>query len=141
MDGRQETILVVEDNSDVRSVAVSLLEELGYRAVEAESAAAGLDLLERGQRVDLVFTDVVLPGAIDGLALAQKISVDRPGLPIVLTTGFARSLDADPGYAVLRKPYDISALGRVIRAAIDASSGHAPDARGKRPAVKRSLAR
>ena len=59
--GRQETILVVEDNSDVRSVAVSLLAELGYQTVEAETAAAGVDMLERGH-VDLVFTDVVLPG-------------------------------------------------------------------------------
>ena len=137
--GRQETILVVEDNSDVRSVAVSLLAELGYRTVEAETAAAGVDMLERGH-VDLVFTDVVLPGAMDGLALAQKITTVRPELPVVLTTGYARSLDGDPGYAVLRKPYDLSSLGRVIRAAIDAKGGRQP-ARGQRPAVKPSFAR
>ena len=123
--GRQETILVVEDNSDVRSVAVSLLAELGYQTVEAETAAAGVDMLERGH-VDLVFTDVVLPGAMDGLALAQKITTVRPELPVVLTTGYARSLDGDPGYAVLRKPYDLSSLGRVIRAAIDAKGGRQP---------------
>ena len=137
--GRQETILVVEDNSDVRSVAVSLLAELGYQTVEAETAAAGVDMLERGH-VDLVFTDVVLPGAMDGLALAQKITTVRPELPVVLTTGYARSLDGDPGYAVLRKPYDLSSLGRVIRAAIDAKGGRQP-ARGQRPAVKPSFAR
>jgi CheY-like chemotaxis protein len=138
--GRQETILVVEDNSDVRSVAVSLLAELGYQTVEAETAAAGVDMLERGH-VDLVFTDVVLPGAMDGLALAQKITTVRPELPVVLTTGYARSLDGDPGYAVLRKPYDLSSLGRVIRAAIDAKGGRQPAGRGQRPAVKPSFAR
>jgi hypothetical protein len=58
----------------------------------------------------------------------------------VLTTGYARSLDGDPGYAVLRKPYDISSLGRVIRAAIDAKGGRQPG-RGQRPAVKPSFAR
>jgi PAS domain S-box-containing protein len=137
--GRQETILVVEDNSDVRSVAVALLAELGYQTVEAETAAAGVDMLERGH-VDLVFTDVVLPGAMDGLALAQKITTVRPELPVVLTTGYARSLDGDPGYAVLRKPYDLSSLGRVIRAAIDAKGGRQPG-RGQRPAVKPSFAR
>jgi PAS domain S-box-containing protein len=138
--GRQETILVVEDNSDVRSVAVALLAELGYQTVEAETAAAGVDMLERGH-VDLVFTDVVLPGAMDGLALAQKITTVRPELPVVLTTGYARSLDGDPGYAVLRKPYDLSSLGRVIRAAIDAKGGRQPAGRGQRPAVKPSFAR
>ena len=109
------------------------------RTVEAETAAAGVDMLERGH-VDLVFTDVVLPGAMDGLALAQKITTVRPELPVVLTTGYARSLDGDPGYAVLRKPYDLSSLGRVIRAAIDAKGGRQP-ARGQRPAVKPSFAR
>jgi hypothetical protein len=59
----------------------------------------------------------------------------------VLTTGYARSLDGDPGYAVLRKPYDLSSLGRVIRAAIDAKSGRQPAGRGHRPAVKPSFVR
>ena len=61
----------------------------------SKTAAAGVDMLERGH-VDLVFTDVVLPGAMDGLALAQKITTVRPELPVVLTTGYARSLDAIP---------------------------------------------
>jgi PAS domain S-box-containing protein len=118
--GGEETILVVEDNSDVRGVAVSLLEELGYHTVEADSAPAALEKLAAGQHIDLVFTDVVLPGAIDGLALAQRISVNYPELPVVLTTGYARRLDAEPSYAVLRKPYDITTLGRAIREAMDA---------------------
>ena len=118
--GGEETILVVEDNNDVRGVAVSLLEELGYRTVEADSGPDALEKLATEPHIDLVFTDVVLPGTIDGLALAQRISVNYPALPVVLTTGYARRLDAEPGYAVLRKPYDIAALGRAIREAMDA---------------------
>jgi DNA-binding NtrC family response regulator len=77
---------------------------------------------------------------MDGLALAQKITAQRPELPVVLTTGYARSLDGDPGYAVLRKPYDISSLGRVIRSAIDAKSGR-ESARGQSAAANPSFAR
>jgi CheY-like chemotaxis protein len=110
----QRTILVVEDNHDVRDVAVSLLEQLGYRTIAAESAKAALDVLETGQSVDLVFTDVVLPGQIDGLALAQNISRRRTRIPVVLTTGYSKAFETDPEFPVLRKPYQISTLGRLI---------------------------
>ena len=127
--GRQETILIVEDNPDVRAVAVMLLEQLGYRTVTADSAPAALDMLGTDPRVDLVFTDVVLPGAFDGLALAQSLGALRPDLPVVLTTGYAKRLDDDPGFPVLRKPYDISALARVVREAIDVKPGERGEAR------------
>ncbi|HEY2530640.1 MAG TPA: PAS domain S-box protein [Xanthobacteraceae bacterium] len=110
----QRTILVVEDNQDVREVAVSLLQQLGYRTIAAESANAALDVLEAGQPVDLVFTDVVLPGQIDGLALAQNISRRRSRIPVVLTTGYSKAFETDPEFPVLRKPYQISTLGRLI---------------------------
>lgn len=110
----QRTILVVEDNHDVRDVAVSLLQQLGYRTIAAESAKAALDVLETGQSVDLVFTDVVLPGQIDGLALAQNISRRRTRIPVVLTTGYSKAFETDPEFPVLRKPYQISTLGRLI---------------------------
>jgi PAS domain S-box-containing protein len=123
MGGRQETILIVEDNPDVRAVAVMLLEQLGYRTLTADSGPAALHMLGTDPRVDLVFTDVVLPGAFDGLALAQSLGALRPDLPVVLTTGYAKRLDGDPGFPVLRKPYDISALARVVREAIDVKPG------------------
>jgi PAS domain S-box-containing protein len=115
------TILVVEDNPDVRSVAVSLLEQLGYHTKAVETAADALDVLASGEDVSLVFSDVVLPGQIDGLALARAVSDRHPGLPIVLTTGYAKVFDTDPEFPVLRKPYRISALGRVIYDALNAS--------------------
>ncbi|HEY4736373.1 MAG TPA: PAS domain S-box protein [Xanthobacteraceae bacterium] len=112
-------ILVVEDNADVRRVAVSLLEQLGYRAIEVETAAAALDVIASGKQIDLVFSDVVLPGPADGLALARTLAERCPQIPVVLTTGYTKVFDADPEFPVLRKPYQISTLGRVIHDALN----------------------
>jgi PAS domain S-box-containing protein len=114
----RRTILVVEDNPDVRRVAVSLLEQLGYRAIEVETAAAALDVIASGKHVDLVFSDVVLPGPDDGLALGRTLAQHYPQIPVVLTTGYTKLFDADPEFPVLRKPYQISTLGRVIHDAL-----------------------
>jgi len=114
-----QTVLVVEDNLDVRNVAVSLLEQLGYRTIAVESSAAALDVLSSRQDVSLVFSDVVLPGHIDGLALGREIAERYPHVPVVLTTGYAKVFDSEPEFPVLRKPYQVSVLGRVIRDALD----------------------
>jgi PAS domain S-box-containing protein len=114
----RRTILVVEDNPDVRRVAVSLLEQLGYRTIEVETAAAALDVVAAGNPVDLVFSDVVLPGPADGLSLARTLAQRYPQIPVVLTTGYTKVFDADPEFPVLRKPYQISTLGRVIHDAL-----------------------
>ena len=116
---RDEIILVVEDNAEVRAVATTLLHELGYRTIEAESAPSALEELDSGVHVDLVFSDIVLPGSVDGISLAQEISTRFPGIPILLTTGYARRMDAELKHQVLRKPYDILALDRAVRRAID----------------------
>ncbi len=110
-----QTILIVEDNEDVRHVAVSLLEQLGYRTIAVEEAAAAREMLASGRTIDLVFSDVVLPGATDGLALAREVGGSYPNIPVVLTTGYAKSFDSDLEFPVLRKPYQISTLGRVIQ--------------------------
>jgi PAS domain S-box-containing protein len=115
----RRSILVVEDNADVRRVAVSLLEQLGYRTIEVETAAAALDVVVSGKHVDLVFSDVVLPGAADGLALGRALAQRFPHIPVVLTTGYTKVFDADPEFPVLRKPYQISTLGRVIHDALN----------------------
>jgi PAS domain S-box-containing protein len=116
------TILVVEDNHDVKNIAVSLLRQLGYKTIAVESASEALDVLASGQTVNLVFTDVALPGQLDGLALARKVA-DRYGtIPIVLTTGYTRAFDSDPEFPVLRKPYQIAALGRLIHQALHPQS-------------------
>ena len=117
----EETILVVEDNEDVRVVAVSLLEQLGYRTVAVESASPALARLAAGEIPDAIFTDVVLPGDMDGLALARTVKQRWPDLPTVLTTGYAKIFEAEPEFPVLRKPYQIAALARVIRDALDSA--------------------
>jgi CheY-like chemotaxis protein len=115
---RSGTILVVEDNLDVRGVATSLLQQLGYDTLEVDSARAALERLYDGAKVNLIFSDIVLPGAMDGLALAAELETRYPRMPILLTTGYARSLASEPRYPVLRKPYDIVQLDDAIKQAM-----------------------
>ncbi|HUI11882.1 MAG TPA: PAS domain S-box protein [Xanthobacteraceae bacterium] len=118
----QQTILVVEDNPDVRHVAVALLEQLGYRTIEVENAEAALDVLAAGKSIALLFSDVVLPGHTDGLALARITAARYPDIPVVLTTGYTKVFGTTPEFPVLRKPYQISALGRVIQQSLNPPS-------------------
>ena len=84
----EETVLVVEDNSSLRTVVVRQLEAIGLRVLEAENAQTALDVLKNEPKVDLVFTDVVLPGNIDGYGLARTIKENFPNLKIIMTSGF-----------------------------------------------------
>jgi PAS domain S-box-containing protein len=118
--GRQ-IILVVEDNADVRSVTISLLEQLGYRTIAVEEAAAALDTLAAGHEINLVFSDVVLPGRIDGIGLARKIADNYPHIPLVLTSGYSKVFESELPFPVLRKPYQLPALGRVLHDALHSS--------------------
>ena len=115
---RSGTILVVEDNQDVRGVATSLLQQLGYGTLEVDSAVAAFERLDSGAEVDLIFSDIILPGAMDGLALAADLETRYPRIPVLLTTGYARRLTSEPRYPVLRKPYDIVELDDAINRAI-----------------------
>jgi len=113
--GHGETILVIEDNPEVRTVAVSLLEQLHYRVTAVDSARAALDLVARGEHVDLVFSDVMLPGEMDGLALARTLRRERPEMPVLLTSGYARVLTEAHPFPILRKPYQMAALAEALR--------------------------
>ena len=84
-----ETILVVEDDERVRRVSVRRLQQLGYSIIEASDGPAALAVLDRGERIDLVFTDVVMPGGMTGIDLAQAIRKKRPELKILFTSGYA----------------------------------------------------
>ena len=117
--GRGQTILVVEDNPDVKSVAVTLLEQLNYRTVAVDNAKSALNVLATGTPIDLVFTDVMLPGDLDGVALAQAISKKHPRVPVLLTSGYAKALAARHGLPILRKPYQLSALAEAIHSTLD----------------------
>ena len=114
-----EAILLVEDNAEVKAVAGMLLQQLGYHVDAVDNAAAALDLLAEGKNVDLVFSDVVMPGDMDGLALAHRIRTDYPHIPVLLTTGYAKAASQAKGFPILRKPYRLTNLSRAIRDAIE----------------------
>jgi PAS domain S-box-containing protein len=119
-----ECILVVEDDPDVRDLAVGFLNALGYRVLEAGTAAEALNLLGEHREIDLLFSDVVLAGGSDGPELARQAQRDRPDLPVLFTTGYARGAlsemdDAHPTYDLLRKPYTREELALRIRQALD----------------------
>jgi len=113
----QNTVMVVEDSRDVADVTTTLLEQLGYRVVRAENAAEALRHLQQGIEVDLLFSDIVMPGQMDGLALAQTCKERYPELPVLLTSGFSDAASAADGrFDILRKPFELSALERAIDA-------------------------
>jgi len=118
----RETILVVEDDEALRNYAVEILAELGYQVIEADSAAAALQVLDR-REVDLLFTDVVMPG-MNGRELADAAKSRRPGLKVLFTTGYTRNAIVhhgrlDAGVNMIGKPYTFDDLGTQVRALLD----------------------
>jgi CheY-like chemotaxis protein len=112
--GGSGTVLLVEDNPDVASVSASLLEQLGYTVRRVPDADAALRHVEL-HSVDLVFSDIVMPGKIDGLTLARRLREMRPELPILLATGYSDAAAGVRGdFPILRKPYEIHQLSQAI---------------------------
>ena len=110
-----KTVLLVEDNADVAAVVVPVLERLGCRVVHVARADAALArLAERPGEADLVLTDVVMPGAMDGLALAREVRSRHPSLKLLLMTGYAEDPPPDllgSGHVeILHKPFDLDRL-------------------------------
>ena len=118
--GGEETILVVEDDDEVREVAVSMLAELGYRVVKARDAASALVVVDSGIPIDLIFTDVMMPGTLRSPDLARKAKERLPNLAVLFTSGYTQNAIVhggrlDPGVDLLAKPYTREALARKIR--------------------------
>jgi two-component system NtrC family sensor kinase len=114
------TALLVEDNDDVAEVCTLHFQQLGYRVRRAASAQEALELLENGTAVDLVFSDILMPGAMNGLELAQVLRDRFPQLPVLLSTGYSKSAQeaVQQGFVVLQKPFDFAALEGGLREAI-----------------------
>ncbi|WP_422003156.1 response regulator [Reyranella sp.] len=112
-------VLLVEDNADVAEVTRALLEEVGYAVVHAPDGATAWSLLAR-QSFDIVLSDIVMPGEINGLDLARRVRRERPGLPVVLATGYSERAQsvADEGFPLLRKPYDAAILHAALSEAL-----------------------
>jgi PAS domain S-box-containing protein len=120
----QGTVLVVEDSREVAEVTTTLIEQLGYRVVRAENAAEALRHLREGVPVDLVFSDIVMPGPMNGLALAEVCRERFPELPVLLTSGYSDAAEAADGrFDILRKPFELAALERAIGTALAGSRG------------------
>jgi CheY-like chemotaxis protein len=118
--GGDETVLLVEDNPDVQSVAAGMLEELGYTVRTADSAARAIDVLKASARIDLVLTDIVMPGTMDGLGLAKQVVREHPGIKVLLTTGYSQTTsNIHTPFPVLRKPYQLATMARAVRNALD----------------------
>jgi CheY-like chemotaxis protein len=120
---RAETVLVVEDEPNVRIMSVEALRELGYDVVQADGPHEALRLLEVQPAIDLIFTDIVMPD-MDGRELADAARAMRPGIKVVYTTGYARgsaTADGLPESAYLPKPFTLAALATKVRDALDAS--------------------
>ncbi len=118
---RGETVLVVDDEPTVRMLVAEVLGDLGYAAVEAHDGAAGLRVLQSEARVDLLVTDVGLPGGMNGRQLADAARVGRPGLKVLFITGYAETAvvgdgQLDPGMHVMTKPFAMDAFASRIRA-------------------------
>nr|WP_314559359.1 ATP-binding protein [uncultured Pseudomonas sp.] len=120
LEGAHATVLVVDDEPTVRMLVTDLLRELGYVIIEAADGAGGLEVLHSDARIDLLVTDVGLPGGMNGRQLADAARVQRPALKVLFITGFAEtSLLSDghlePGMAILTKPFAVEALAQRVK--------------------------
>jgi len=119
--GGSETVLVVDDDEDVAATAVAMLSDLGYRVVKALSADAALTILESGLHIDLLFTDVVMPGNLRSPELARLAKERIPGIKVLFTSGYTENAivhggKLDRGVELLSKPYSSEALAWKVRA-------------------------
>ena len=119
-----ETVLVIDDEPTVRMLVIDVLGDLGYDALEAEDGASGLKILQSRARVDLLITDVGLPGGMNGRQVADAARILRPGLKVLFITGYAENAvvgngHLDPGMAVLTKPFAMDDLAGKIRTLIE----------------------
>ncbi len=118
--GGSETILVAEDDEQVRDTVVEMLVDLGYRVLKAKDAAAALTIIESGIHIDLLFTDVVMPGALKSADVARQAKVRQPHLAVLFTSGYTENSivhggKLDAGVELLSKPYTRDALARKLR--------------------------
>ncbi|NEK18397.1 PAS domain-containing hybrid sensor histidine kinase/response regulator [Rhizobium leguminosarum] len=123
-DGGSETVMVVEDHDDLRAYCVGVLQELGYRVLEASNGRSALEILQTDTDVALLFTDVVLPDGLDGRELASEAKRRRPGLRVLFTTGYTRNAvihngRLEPGVQMIGKPFTFAELAARIRSILD----------------------
>jgi CheY-like chemotaxis protein len=115
--GGAGSVLLVEDDDEVAELVAQMLQQLGYEVTRVASAAAALGALANGRRVDLVFSDIMMPGGMNGVELAREIRSRRRGLPVLLTSGYAEAAKRDAeaeGVRILPKPYRLDELAAAL---------------------------
>ena len=118
-------VLLVEDDAGVGEMVEAMLTDLGHRVTRAPAAAPALKVLRRRGRIDLMLTDLIMPGGMNGVELAHAAVALRPGLPVILTSGYtgeALGAAAEAPWPLLPKPYSADALAAVIEAAMGRTS-------------------
>jgi PAS domain S-box-containing protein len=132
--GGHETILVAEDDEGVRATVVEMLQELGYRVLKAADAAAALQVIESGVAIDLLFTDVVMPGPLKSVELARRAQERTPSIKVLFTSGYTENSIVhggrlDDGVKLLSKPYTREQLAHKIRQSLDDRQQEIPHSR------------
>jgi len=127
-------VLLVEDNADVADVCMSYFQQIGYEVRRCQSGQEALKALENDSGFELVFSDILMPGLMNGLDLATVVRDRFPELSVVLTTGYSEGAQVAvrAGFIVLQKPFDISALDQAISKAFGGNDE-------ERPAKQRAL--
>ncbi len=132
MRGGNETILCVDDDPKIRDYVTIQLESLGYKVIVAENADEALAIINRGAAFDLLFTDIVMPGSMNGRQLAETVMAGRPSLRVLFTSGYsdgAIPLQGRVGHGIplLTKPYRRAELARMLRRCLDTAVDPAGD--------------
>jgi CheY-like chemotaxis protein len=117
---RGKTILMVDDDDLVRMLVTASLTDLGYKMLEAANGKAAMSMMESGQKLDLLLTDIGLPGSMNGWQLADAMRALRPGLPVLFITGYneapeGKNAQLETGMAVIAKPFHMKTLTSEIR--------------------------
>jgi signal transduction histidine kinase/CheY-like chemotaxis protein len=133
IEGGHETILIVEDDDLVRTFVIGQIQSLGYRTLAAVNAKEALAVVDGPQEIDLLFTDMIMPGSMNGRQLADEALRRRPALKILFTSGYSNEAiihhgHLDPGVLLLAKPYRKSDLAQMIRSALVAGPAQRPQA-------------
>jgi CheY-like chemotaxis protein len=133
--GRGETVLVVEDEHRLRRITVGQLTALGFRVLEAGDGAAALEIMGKHPEVQVLYSDLVMPGGLSGLDLAKRVVERYPEVRVILTTGYSEltgEAGAELNLQVLRKPYRQAELVRVFQEALKArpAADHRPPKEG-----------
>lgn len=126
--GNNETILLVDDEAAIRQMVAEFLAETGYRVIESLDSVSALKQAEKTGPVDLLLTDIGLPGAMNGIALAREMRARHPRLKVLFITGFAegeRLVTADAHTRILTKPFSLNELGQRVSSLIQTGNDSA----------------